>query len=565
MSSKRLKLNSEGRLGVEKQIKSSFVDSITKKRTFLKKEKAPSNTVAVSEKKQPKAKNQKQEATVYKKEGEKRFKFLEFKRPKIFSIQGVILIVLLLPIFLFAVASYYYEFHNQGKIFSGVRVFGMEMGGKTKDQAAGLINSKIDGYKLTIEGENQKFEASYADLGINYDKNKILNEAYSYGRDDSVWNNFFNRTKRFLSEYQVSFAGKTYTLKKYDAPLLYNVDNTVLDKYLAQVESKININPKDSQVTTQGGSMHIVPAVFGRKLKTAELKNQILTASTNFTVTPLKIQTDVTAPTISDEKTRVLAEEADKITSKNITLTYQGKTFSPSKETVVSWVTFVKAADQTNWQMVIDRTQMSDYIDSIGSSINIYSTDQKIRVENETKQIVTQAGKDGLVIDELALENQIVSELQSDSQVNIAIPMRVDHFKTDYDYVVVADWDKYIDINLSTQHMDAYLKGGQRVGSWAITSGRDSLPTPLGSFLILRKAYDVCMPNPPSTQPLCGIHYVSYFTSSGDAIHEAWWRSYFGGQDYHWDGSHGCVNAPYSVAEFIYNWAPIGTPVTIHY
>jgi lipoprotein-anchoring transpeptidase ErfK/SrfK len=124
---------------------------------------------------------------------------------------------------------------------------------------------------------------------------------------------------------------------------------------------------------------------------------------------------------------------------------------------------------------------------------------------------------------------------------------------------------KYIDVNISTQRMCAYLAGGVQVNCWAITTGRNGWNTPTGTFLISRKTFVNSMPNPPSPYPLNNIHYVSYFTGQGHAIHEAWWRSSFGGPDYTYNGSHGCVNAPIGVAQFIYDWAPIGTPVITHY
>jgi lipoprotein-anchoring transpeptidase ErfK/SrfK len=64
---------------------------------------------------------------------------------------------------------------------------------------------------------------------------------------------------------------------------------------------------------------------------------------------------------------------------------------------------------------------------------------------------------------------------------------------------------------------------------------------------------------------LPGVHWVTWFKGGGYSIHEAYWRSSFGGQDYLWNGSHGCVNSPYAVAQFIFDWAPVGTPVIVHY
>lgn len=546
-----------------KQVRGKLVDSINAKRIFSFGGKTDDDNLSKNFSKQ---KNEKIEpkSAVYKAE-KKKFKFLEFKKQKKFSVQGLIVIALLLPLFIFAIVSIGYQFHNEGKIYSGVNVFGIDAGGKTKDEVSKLIDSKISNYKLKIEGENQEFDVTYADLGINYDKDKILTQAYLYGRDDSVLNNFFNRAKRFMSQYEFSLGSNKFSFKKYNINLIYTVSDDKLNKFLSDLEEKININAKDSEITTSGSSMQIVPAVFGRKVRTAELKDQILKASVSFESTPLKIQTDVTNPTILDDKTKALAEQADRITSKSIVLTYKDKKYQPSKETVVSWVTFTRPNNQADWQMFIDQNKMYGYFEVIGKDINVYSTPQKIRVENETKEIVTQQGVNGLIINQASLAQQIATQLQSSPSVSLEIPMMTDNFKTEKDFVVVANWDKYIDVNISSQHMDAYLKGGQKVGSWAVTTGRNGWNTPTGTFLIQRKAYNVCMPNPPSTQPLCDIHYVSYFTSAGHAIHQAWWRSSFGGMDYVWNGSHGCINAPLSVAQFIYDWADIGTPVVIHY
>lgn len=548
-----------------KNNKKSFVDSITPKAPlFHAKEKQDLDMPEVKkEKVTAKPATPVKAAPIKQKE---KLKFLHFKlRKGKLSWHGSLIILLLLPVMLVAVASYLYQTNNEGKIYSGVYTFGVNVGGKTKEEAGKLIDNKISSYKLVIEGENQRIEADYDDLGIKYDKEKIIDEAYQYGRDQSVFTNFFNRAKRFLSRYELGLGTWKYSFEKHNVNLAYSIDEEKLNKYLTDIEGKINVAPKDSEVKTQGSSMQIIPAVFGRKLRTAELRDAILAASTKFENQPIKMAADVASPTILDDQTRVLAETADKVTSKKVSLTYQNKTYVPTKEVVVSWVTFTRPDDKSPWQMVIDPSKMTPYFKTIGKEINVYSTAKKIRIENGTKEIVTQEGANGLIIDEGTLGSQISKKLESEPMVTLTIPMKVDNFKTLKDYVVVANWDKYIDVNISSQRMEAYLKGGERVGSWAVTTGKNGWNTPTGTHLISRKAYNVCMPNPPYSQPLCGIHYVSYFTSAGHAIHQAWWRSSFGGMDYVWNGSHGCVNATLSVAQFIYDWAPIGTPVIIHY
>ena len=51
-----------------------------------------------------------------------------------------------------------------------------------------------------------------------------------------------------------------------------------------------------------------------------------------------------------------------------------------------------------------------------------------------------------------------------------------------------------------------------------------------------------------------------YFTDRGHAIHGAYWHNNFGAVM-----SHGCVNVPLGTSTWLYEWAPTGTRVEIHY
>ncbi len=56
------------------------------------------------------------------------------------------------------------------------------------------------------------------------------------------------------------------------------------------------------------------------------------------------------------------------------------------------------------------------------------------------------------------------------------------------------------------------------------------------------------------------VPWVLYFTPRGHAIHGVYWHSRFGTPS-----SHGCVGAPLRGAAILYEWAPVGTPIVIHY
>ena len=51
--------------------------------------------------------------------------------------------------------------------------------------------------------------------------------------------------------------------------------------------------------------------------------------------------------------------------------------------------------------------------------------------------------------------------------------------------------------------------------------------------------------------------------NGGEGLHDASWRSNFGGDIYHNSGSHGCVNLPVDVADDVYDMLSVGDRVFV--
>ena len=69
---------------------------------------------------------------------------------------------------------------------------------------------------------------------------------------------------------------------------------------------------------------------------------------------------------------------------------------------------------------------------------------------------------------------------------------------------------------------------------------------------------------------LVGENYASnvkYFMpfAYNVGLHDASWRSTFGGEIYKTSGSHGCINLPEKIAKKLYDKVDVGTPVIAFY
>lgn len=124
----------------------------------------------------------------------------------------------------------------------------------------------------------------------------------------------------------------------------------------------------------------------------------------------------------------------------------------------------------------------------------------------------------------------------------------------------------YIEIDISDQKMK-YYKNNKKVLSTDVVTGKDSTPTVTGIFDIYQKAYNYTMRGyDPITKVLTYESHSDYVLKFYEAyyIHDATWRSKFGGDIYKKDGSHGCVNTPYQKAKILYNKVELHTPVLVH-
>jgi len=129
--------------------------------------------------------------------------------------------------------------------------------------------------------------------------------------------------------------------------------------------------------------------------------------------------------------------------------------------------------------------------------------------------------------------------------------------------------DAYMQIYISIKQQKMYAyQDGELVISSPITSGRTAHETVRGTFHIYTKERDHLMKSPfPDIEYALWVDYwMPFYESYG--IHDSCnskncWRTKFGGNDYLYGGSHGCINTPYNVVKFLFGWVPIGTPVRI--
>lgn len=126
----------------------------------------------------------------------------------------------------------------------------------------------------------------------------------------------------------------------------------------------------------------------------------------------------------------------------------------------------------------------------------------------------------------------------------------------------IAPFSTYVDVDIEAQTVTYFENGVLKIQTPCVTGNvKAGRSTPTGTFTINQHQTNRYLIGPTWRS------YVSYwmrFTYDGCGLHDASWRSNFGGEIYKTSGSHGCVNMPYDAAKALYDVTNIGTVVYVH-
>ncbi|MCM1039761.1 MAG: L,D-transpeptidase/peptidoglycan binding protein [Ruminococcus sp.] len=122
--------------------------------------------------------------------------------------------------------------------------------------------------------------------------------------------------------------------------------------------------------------------------------------------------------------------------------------------------------------------------------------------------------------------------------------------------------DTYVEIDMGEQMMYYYQSGILQIETPVVTGNTSRrMGTPSGvNYVYLKQTNRI----------LRGEGYASHVNfwmpvKGNIGIHDASWRSSYGGQIYQTNGSHGCINTPYEAMVKMYEMVEVGTPVVMYY
>ncbi len=406
------------------------------------------------------------------------------------------------------------------------------------------ILTNADKYTITFENADGDVvnEVSAADLGVdvNYQVDQVQTLLDSQTG--------FNWVGRLLvpAEYY------TKTGNSYDANEVKKVASSL--DFSHQKSTK---ESEDAYIQFNGKEFEIVDEVYGDVIDEEGVEEAIIYAVENLqTVINLTDGTCYNKPDVKadDKKIQKAKDQLNKYLDTDIHYDLgEGITEEIPLDTKATWFTW----DKKTFDISFNRDAIGEYVNSMGDKYNTYGKKKEFTTSSG-QEITVPAGSFGWRIAYEGEIDQIISDLEAGEDVTrdfTYIYKGTSHGEKDYG-------NSYVEVNLTTQHVYVY-KDGEMVFDTACVSGNVAKGhgTHTGVYPIAYKQKDAT---------LKGDNYESHVKfwmpfNMGEGLHDATWRSKFGGTLYKNGGSHGCVNLPLSAAEKIYGIVEAGWPVLVFY
>lgn len=262
----------------------------------------------------------------------------------------------------------------------------------------------------------------------------------------------------------------------------------------------------------------------------------------------------------SSESVKIALENANRMLNLQLDCYFAPEGKDPATETI-------DAATIASWMMVqrdgltveLDAETMSGYCTELAAKHDVKKTRTAKFKTTSGGEISISVAASGQTVDANLLFNGILTKLEDKTSgtINAVYNTVADEEQSEY-----VDFDgNYCEVDLTNQMVYVY-NGGNLVVSTPVVTGcvNKGCATPAGVYSIFSMDKDRYL-NGPGYKT-----WVNFFLpfNGGIGFHDASWRSSFGGNIYLYNGSHGCINMPYSEVKKLYENVQMGTKVILY-
>lgn len=459
---------------------------------------------------------------------------------------GIVALILLVALAVaYGAGAYYYSSH----FYRQTTINGIDFSNKTAEEVQEKLTEEVSTYVLTLqERENmtETIDGKTIDLQLTFDNDftQMIKEQSAFAWPKCLFAKSSYEVGSAVSYDEEKLSGALELLKACDEVTM-----------ITPIDASVGWNETEQKYV-------IDPGVAGTKLNKEAFAAAVSDAVYTLQKTLVLEETDCYAPqnmTEDDERLVKATEALNRAATAVITYEINGTQEVCDGSVIHTWLSL-----DENYEMQVNAELARAWIDTLGDKYNTYGTTRSFTTHDGSTVSITQ-GDYGWRMNRADTTEELVAAVREggSQQKEILWLQTANAFGAD-------DWGStYVEVDMTNQHVYFYKNGELIVDSDCVTGKMTSeRMTPAGIYSLKYKEKDRTLRG--QQQADGSYEYESFVNfwmpfNGGVGMHDATWRSSFGGSIYINSGSHGCVNLPYSKAKAIYENIETGTPIICYY
>lgn len=437
---------------------------------------------------------------------------------------------------LFACAYFGGAIYYRTHFFNGTIIQGYDCSNMTVDEAEKLITDSIENYEFKIKernGESESIKGTDIDLDIN-----------SIGKVSDL--KAKQNPLQWLTDRDNKKLGLDISLSMNEEKLAAQVENL---KCVS--ESRSNMQEAVSQIIYQSDNTYSIPD-DGKNVVSEKKLFELVRSGMYGLYNDMDLEEEGCYVKKADEdKMREALSLMNQYVATKVTYNNGDNPIVLDGTTTNTWIKL-----NSDYTVSIDEEKVGEYVKYLASVYNTIGTSRPFTTSNGN-QITISGGDYGWWVNTGAEKSALIEIIKS-GQTTEREPV---YFQTAATHGNVDIGNTYVEIDLSAQHL-WYYHDGAVVVSTDFVSGDPTkgYATPTGVYSITYKERNATLKGEGYSSP---VNFWMPF-NGGVGLHDASWRSSFGGSIYNGGGSHGCINLPYSAAQTIFGSISKGDPVIVY-
>lgn len=344
------------------------------------------------------------------------------------------------------------------------------------------------------------------------------------------------------------------------APIAITVDSAKLNDFIVKHITTTVQPAKDATLTIEKGEIKLTDATAGKQYGLQNPTQTLLNAASHMQKPAVVVKEIALNPALTAEQLESSKAKLEKTLTQPISFTIGGRTVHPSSKDIAGWLELTPDEKTKSVAIDVNSGKVLEYINKIAKA-DVHPPRARVQVKQDdgTTRVLVNGVNGSDVTNKQAVATSVANNLLKNTGIEQTLSVSYAGYKT----ITAGDYTKWIEVDLTNKRMYAYTHA-DLVKTFLVSAGAPKTPTVTGQYAIYSKytQKDMRGRNVDGSkyfQP--HVPWVNFFYKDY-AIHGNYWRplSYFGNIN----SSHGCVSTVPNEAEWIYNWAPIGTPVIVH-